>query len=568
MKEKNYLWNTSSVIIAVLLVLPVLAIFTTAVGETDELFSHLISTVMPTYAYNTVVLVIGTMFLSLVFGIPSAWVMAMCRVPGERVLQWALVLPLAMPGYIIGYIFTDWFDFAGPIQILLRDLTGWVPGEYWFPDIRTLSGAIIVLSLVLYPYIYLLCRAAFMEQNVSLLQSARLLKCSPWESFRRISLPLVRPSMAVGLSLVAMETIGDFGTVSYFAVNTLTTAVYDTWLGYSSLTAAAKISAIMLVIVILLLSTERYSRRKQKLFQNQFSSREDFRYDLSGWRKWLALFWCWGLVCVAFLFPLGQLMIYAYKYFAQSWTPEFREYAVNSLYVSVVAAIIGVIIAMIVNFNQRVSPSKKNQAYMRLASMGYAVPGTVLAIGVMVPVLFMDHLVNDIAKVMEWGRPGLIFSGSMFALIFAMVVRFSAVAIGSIESSLSITPFERFASRPDQLLKRTTGVLFTPPLPSGGIWAHRGPSLLELRALLDERGEDASSLPAGEGRWMPFTPVQAADLRERYADDLFWLRAGADGLARLTEDPEPATASTNWPPASKERGRDDDGQTGRLAHSG
>ncbi len=289
MKENNYLWKTSSGTLALLLVLPILAIFLTSIGETDDLFSHLMSTVMPTYTFNTVVLAAGTMALSLVFGIPSAWIMAMCRIPSERILQWALVLPLAMPGYIVGYIFTDWLDFAGPVQILLRDLTGWGPGDYWFPDIRTLTGAIIVLALVLYPYVYLLCRAAFMEQNVSLLQSARLLKCSPWESFRRISLPLVRPSIAVGLSLVAMETIGDFGTVSYFAVNTLTTAVYDTWLGYSSLTAAAKISAIMLVFVILLLSAERYSRRKQKLFQNQFSSREDFRYELSGWKKWLAL---------------------------------------------------------------------------------------------------------------------------------------------------------------------------------------------------------------------------------------------------------------------------------------
>jgi len=448
MKEKNYVWKTSSGALALLLVLPILAIFTTAVGETNELFSHLMSTVMPAYAYNTVVLVIGTMVLSLLFGIPSAWIMAMCRLPSERVLQWALVLPLAMPGYIVGYIFTDWFDFAGPIQILLRDITGWGPGEYWFPDIRTLSGAIIVLSLVLYPYVYLLCRAAFMEQNVSLLQSARLLKCSPWESFRRISLPLVRPSIAVGLSLVAMETIGDFGTVSYFAVNTLTTAVYDTWLGYSSLTAAAKISAIMLVVVILLLSAERYSRRKQKLFQNQFSSREDFRYELAGWKKWLALTWCWGLVCVAFIFPLGQLIIYAYKYFAQSWTAEFREYALNSLYVSFTAAFFGVLVALIVNFCQRVSPGGKSLAFMRLSSMGYAVPGTVLAIGVMVPVLFMDHFVNDVAKYMDWGRPGLIFSGSMFAIIFAMVVRFSAVAIGSIESSLSkVSPSLDMASR-------------------------------------------------------------------------------------------------------------------------
>lgn len=448
MKEKNSLWKTSSGALAVLLVLPILAIFTTAVGETNELFAHLMSTVMPTYAYNTLVLVAGTMALSLVFGIPSAWIMAMCRIPGERVLQWALVLPLAMPGYIVGYIFTDWFDFAGPVQILLRDFTGWGPGDYWFPDIRTLTGAIIVLALVLYPYVYLLCRAAFMEQNVSLLQSARLLKCSPLESFRRISLPLVRPSIAVGLSLVAMETIGDFGTVSYFAVNTLTTAVYDTWLGYSSLTAAAKISAIMLVVVILLLSAERYSRRKQKLFQSQFSSREDFRYELTGWKKWTAVVWCWGLVCVAFIFPLGQLIIYAYKYFAQSWTVEFREYALNSLYVSLTAAVIGVLVALVVNFCQRVNPGRSSLAFMRLSSMGYAVPGTVLAIGVMVPVLFMDHLVNDIAKAMEWGRPGLIFSGSMFAIIFAMVVRFSAVAIGSIESSLSkVSPSLDMASR-------------------------------------------------------------------------------------------------------------------------
>lgn len=448
MKEKNYLWKTSSGAFALLLVLPILAIFYTAVGDTDELFAHLMATVMPTYIYNTITLTIGVMVLSLVFGIPCAWFMAMCKLPTEKWLQWALVLPLAMPGYIIGYIFTDWFDFAGPIQIFLRDLTGWGPKEYWFPDIRTLSGATFVLALVLYPYIYLLCRAAFMEQNVSLLQSARLLKCSPWESFRRISLPLARPSMAVGLSLVAMETIGDFGTVSYFAVNTLTTAVYDTWLGYSNLNAAAKISAIMLVIVVLLLSTERYSRRKQKLFQSQFNSHEDFRYELKGWKKWAALIWCWGLVLIAFILPLMQLVDYSITYFAQSWTPQFREYAWNSLVVSVIAAIIGVVVALVVNFTYRVNGKRTTLTFIRLSSMGYAVPGTVLAIGVMVAVLFMDHRINDVAKAMEWGRPGLIFSGSMFAIIFAMVVRFSAVAVGSIESNLNkISPSLDMASR-------------------------------------------------------------------------------------------------------------------------
>ncbi|EKO3400245.1 iron ABC transporter permease [Vibrio fluvialis] len=448
MKEKHLIWKTSSVALATLLVLPILAIFFTAIGQTDDVFAHLMSTVMPTYAFNTVVLTLSVMALALLFGIPSAWLMAMCRLPGEKVLQWALVLPLAIPGYIVGYIFTGWFDYAGPIQVWLRAQTGWMAGEYYFPDIRSLAGASIVLALVLYPYVYLMCRAAFMEQNVSLLQSARLLKCSPWESFRRISLPLVRPSIAVALSLVAMETVGDFGTVSYFAVNTLTTAVYDTWMNYSNLTAAAKISAVMLVIVLLLLSAERYSRRRQKLYQSQFNSHEDFRYALRGWKKWLALLWCWGLVCVAFIFPLLQLLSYAYTYFEQSWTAEFREYALNSLQVSLSAAVIGVAVALVVNFYSRLKSNRVSVALMRLSSMGYAVPGTVLAIGVMVPVLTLDHAVNDVAKVMQWGRPGLIFSGTMFAIIFALIVRFSAVAIGSIESSLNkISPSLDMAAR-------------------------------------------------------------------------------------------------------------------------
>ncbi len=460
MKEKNVIFKTSSGSLALLLVLPILAIFYLSLGDSGDLFPHLLSTVMPTYTYNTIILVLGVLVLSFFIGVPSAWLMAMCRLPTEKVLQWALVLPLAMPGYIIGYIYTDWFDFAGPIQLFLRDLTDWKGGEYWFPDLRTLPGAITILALVLYPYVYLMCRAAFMEQSVTLLQSARLLKCSPWESFKRISLPLARPSIAVGLSLVAMETLGDFGTVSYFAVNTLTTAVYDTWLGYSNLHAAAKISAIMLIVIVLLISTERYSRRKQKLYQMAFSSHEDGRYQLNGWKKWLALFWCWGLVAVAFILPLAQLAIYAYQYFLQSWTSEFQQYALNSLQVSITAAIIAVFVALVVNFSIRIRPDKMSLTHSRMASLGYAVPGTVLAIGVMAPVLTMDHWINDIAKYMQWGRPGLVLSGSMFALIFAMVVRFSAVAIGAVESSLNkISPSLDMASKTmgcntNQMLKR------------------------------------------------------------------------------------------------------------------
>lgn len=466
MKEKYLSWKITSWVAATLLVLPILAIFYTAIGDSDELFAHLFATVLPTYTLNTFLLVIGTMSLTLVFGLPSAWLMAMCKLPGEKILQWALVLPLAMPGYIVGYIYTDWFDFAGPIQIWLRNTFEITPQQYWFPDLRTLPGAMTILALVFYPYVYLLARSAFMEQSSSLLQSARLLKCTPWQSFFRVSLPLARPAIAIGLSLVAMETIGDFGTVSYFAVSTLTTAVYDTWLGYSNLTAAAKISAIMLLVVVLLLSAERYSRRKQKHFQAQFSSHEDNRYSLQGWTKLLALVWCWGLVLAGFVLPIAQLVSYAADYFSSSWTLEFQSYSLNSLKVSLSVALVCVLIALFVNFYQRLNSqggervSTSSSLPMRLAALGYAVPGTVLAIGIMVAVLTLDHSVNDLAKLMEWGRPGLIFSGTMFALIFALTVRFAAVAVGSVESSLAkVSPNLDMAARTmgcnsTQMLKR------------------------------------------------------------------------------------------------------------------
>lgn len=448
MMFKRYFWLCGSGMFALLLILPIVSLFYLSTEEAGDLFSHLFATVLPTYTLNTLLLVIGVMGLSLFFGVPSAWLMAMCRVPGEKWLQWALVLPLAMPGYIVGYIYTDWFDYSGPIQQWLRGITGWTASDYWFPDIRTLFGATYVLALVLYPYIYLMSRSAFMEQNVSLLQSARLLGCSSFESFRRVSLPLVRPAVAVGLSLVAMETLGDFGTVSYFAVNTLTTAVYDTWLGYSNLGAAAKISAIMLVVIVLFLSGERYSRRKQKLFQTSYTSREDVRYELRGWQKIGAILWCWGLVSVAFILPLLQLASYAYDYFTQSWTSEFKTYALSSLKISVIAAFLATFVAIVVNFTNRLHNSQHSLFFMRAASLGYAVPGTVLAIGVLSPILKMDHWINDIAQMMHFEQPGLVLSGSMFAIVFAMVVRFSAVAIGSVESNLSkVSPSMDMASR-------------------------------------------------------------------------------------------------------------------------
>ncbi|WP_158161890.1 ABC transporter permease [Grimontia hollisae] len=449
MLEQNRFLKTSSWAFSLLLVSPILAIFYTALGESDDVFGHLVSTVMGTYALNTTFLVTGTVSLALLMGIPSAWLLANYAIPGDRWLQWALVLPLAMPGYIVGYIYTDWFDYAGPIQLLLRDLTGWTSAaQYWFPDLRTLPGACFVLALVLYPYVYLLARAAFMEQSLTLTQSARLLGCTPTQSFLRVSLPLARPAIAVGASLVAMESLGDYGTVSYFAVSTLTTAVYDTWLGYSNLNAAAKISAIMLVVIFLLISSERYSRRKQKLFSQNVSPDTITKSSLRGKYKVIATVWCWGLFMTAFAAPLGQLLIYAWDYHSSSSIEEFAQYSVNSLYVSLIAAVLALIIALLVNFYKRLAGNAASNVPIRMASMGYAVPGTVLAIGVLIFLTSADHMMNDLTNAMGWGRPGLILSGTMFAMLTAFVVRFSAVAIGSVESSLAkVSPSLDMAAR-------------------------------------------------------------------------------------------------------------------------
>lgn len=426
---------------ALLVAFPILTIFFTAFNQGENIFAHLLSTVLPTYTINTILLVVSTVLLSLLIGIPLAWLMAQYKFIGSKWLQWALVLPLAMPGYIVGYIYTNWFDFAGPIQIFLRDLMGWkLANEYWFFDLRSLPGAAFILSLVLFPYVYILARAAFMEQGYSLSQSARLLGCSPIQSFFRVSLPLARPAIAVAASLVAMETLGDFGTMSYFSVNTLTTAVYDTWLGYSDLSAAAKISAIMLLVVFVLLSSERYSRRKQKLFRQNNSPEKIEKKSLSGKKALFASVFCLLVLSLSFIAPLGQLIIYAWKYSSTSSAQSFVLYSINSFYVAAVAAVCTLVIALFVNFNRRFNQNKRSSVPVSMAGLGYAVPGTVLAIGVLIMTTSVDKLINIIADMLGFTEPGLLLSGSMYTIFTAFVVRFAAMAIGSVESSLAKVP--------------------------------------------------------------------------------------------------------------------------------
>jgi len=310
-------------------------------------------------------------------------------------------------------------------------------GDYYFPEIRTIFGAMLILSLSLFPYLYLLLRGAFLSQSGSLFQAARGLGMSPLRTFFKVSLPLSRSAIAVGLSLIAMETLGDFATVNYFAVNTLTTAVYDTWLELGSLTTAAKISSLMLLALVIFISLESYSRRKQKVYQGVSGTQTELRFKLTGWKMSMALVFSWGLLGLAFILPLSTLLYYAYHYINESLNEQLWRYMLNSFWLAIIVAILAVIIALIVTFYQRISPGIFAKVSIRLSSLGYAVPGTVVAIAVLIPFTSADLWLNRLLVEYSFDRVGLLFSGTLFILVMGYLVRFSAVAVGSVESSLT-----------------------------------------------------------------------------------------------------------------------------------
>ncbi|WP_372870282.1 ABC transporter permease [Shewanella sp.] len=428
-------WSFLGFFIAFLLLTPLLALLITAALPDGEVFSHLFDTVLPTYVANTALLMLGVSLLSVLFAVPAAWLVARCELPGRQFFQWSLLLPLAMPGYVVAYVYTDLLDYPGPVQRFVRgllDATG--PGDYYFPEIRSLGGATVMLALVLFPYVFLLARTAFMEQSLSLLQASRIMGASEKTSFWRLALPMARPAIAAGVALVAMETAADFATVSYFAVPTLTTAVYDTWLGYGSLASASKLSVIILVAVFLLIYLERFARRRQQLFQRQALTGQIPRLNIGHWR-WLGVSYCTVLLFASFLLPLAILLGYAIDYFDVSWQSEFWQYSWNSFLLSALTALLCVLLALALLFVGRISPRPMDSWPARLGATGYALPGTVLAIGVLGPLTWLDFGINDLCAWLGLTGPGLLFTGSTVALVFAFCVRFVAIAIGGIENS-------------------------------------------------------------------------------------------------------------------------------------
>ena len=448
-KRTSKRWMISALVTTAIVALPVLSVIVLALFPEENIWPHLLETTLPRYLVTTIKLMIGVGVLTLAIGLATAWAVTMCEFPGRKFFEWALMLPFAVPAYVIAYVYTSLLDYAGPVQIALRDWFGWQSAaDYWFPEIRSLGGATIMIGLVLYPYVYLLGRAAFLEQSPSLFAVSRSLGHSALSTFFKVVLPIARPAIAVGLSLVLMETLNDFGTVDFFAVQTLTAGLFDTWMNLGNLGGAAQIATTMLMFVVLLVTLERYSRRRQQQFAARDNREPLHRFTMSFPRQMICVVVCAVPLVLGFVIPGATLGYYAWEYFDVSWNPDFLRNTMNSLFLSGSAALTTLVIGVTLAYSRRLHNTRGMQVLMRLSSLGYAMPGAVLAVGVIVPLAGFDNWLDSLMRDYLGVSTGLLLSGTAFALIFAYTVRFLAVSAGSVESALQkITPSMDMASR-------------------------------------------------------------------------------------------------------------------------
>ncbi len=426
-----------ALLVAALLAAPILVVVAQVFMPSQGTWAHLAATVLPEYVGTTLALLVGVAAGVIAIGVFAAWFVAWFRFPGRDWLQWALVLPLAMPAYVMAYAYTDFLQFAGPVQTGLRELTGWRAREYWFPEVRSLWGAIVMFSFVLYPYVYLIARAAFLEQSLNLIEAGRQMGRGVWGVFFRIGLPLARPAIAAGASLALMETLADFGTVSYFAVNTFTAGIYRAWYSMGDPVAASQLAVVLLLFVAVLLFIEHWNRGRAR-FYNLASRPMDRPYALHGWRAWLVTALCVVPVVVGFLLPVAILGRVIWNEPEPLFTARFFGLMGNSLSLSAVTATAAVFLAVALAYAARLSRGMPVVAIAnRIAGMGYAVPGAVIAVGILVPVTRLDNLVANWAEAQFGVKLGLIFTGSIAALVYAYLVRFLAVALQTVEAGLA-----------------------------------------------------------------------------------------------------------------------------------
>jgi iron(III) transport system permease protein len=430
-------WTLFVAALAALMALPLATVVVLSLSAQESVWPHLIRTVLPGALADTGLLLAGVATLTLLFGTGTAWLVTMYRFPGRGLLDRLLVLPLAMPTYIVAYCYVELLDFSGPVQRTLRVLFGWrTVKDYWFPDVRTLTGAILVLSAVLYPYVYLSARASFVQQSICVLEVARTLGRTSAGAFWSVALPLARPALAAGVALALMECLNDLGAVQYLGVSTLTVSIYATWLQRSSLAGAAQIALVALLFVLALLIAERAARGKSQFHHTTGRYRSIPFSDLEGWRGYAAAAACCLPVIAGFVAPFVVLLVQASAHMSDALASGFWRAIRNSVGIAALAAGTTVALGLGLAYARRLAPTAFVRSVVQAAGLGYAMPGTVLALGLIIPLAALDNHVDAALRSHFGISSGLLLSGSLFVIVLAYTIRFLAVSLGALEAGL------------------------------------------------------------------------------------------------------------------------------------
>lgn len=431
----------SSVLLALVLSIPIATVLVSLFIPVGGVWSEFVGLTLREYLITTAQLVAGVAIGAFVVGTGLAWLVTMCRFPGSRAFEYLLLLPLAMPAYLMAYTYADLLQFTGPVQSSLRSWFGWGKDDYWFPAIRSLPGAIVVMTFVLYPYVYLLARGAFLQQSTGVLDAGRSLGLGPWRTFGRIGLPLARPAIAAGVALAGMEALADYGTVKHFEVNTLSTGVYLSWFSLGEPVGAAKLASGLLLFVVVVLAIERLARGKRRYAQVSGQFRPCAPIQLNGLSAALATIACLLPTAIGFVVPASRLSYFAVQGGDPLLGRRFLTLAWHSLTLAGLAALVTVSIATLLAYGLRLAPSRALRASTRVATLGYAIPGAVIAVGVMLPFGHADNAIDRFMQRSFGLSTGLLLSGTIFTLIFAYLIRFLTIGFSSVESGLArITP--------------------------------------------------------------------------------------------------------------------------------
>lgn len=426
-------WLLTSLLIAGLVAVPLAVIFLSFLSPEKEIWRHISSTMLPMLVKNTLILTTGVAFGSLLIGVPLAWLTATCEFPGRRLFSWILLLPMAMPTYVLAFVFVGIFDFSGPVQSFIRAILG---NSVQIPSVRQAPGVIMVMTFALYPYVYLLAKSGFQSQGVRALEAAQSLGCSRVAGFFKVALPMSRPWIAGGVLLVVMETLADFGAVSIFNYDTFTTAIYKAWFGFFSLPAAAQLSTVLVFIVFLLLEVEHRTRRRMRFHQVERQQSPSPRIVLEGASRWMAVAACSAVAMLAFGLPMIQLVVWSLEVFSEEFSQRYLSYLINSVGLACITAAITVCLALILAYTRRRRSGSFCQFVVRLATLGYGLPGTVLAVGIFIPMTMVDNWLIDAGqKIFSMDMPPL-FQGTILVMVLAYVTRFMAAGFKAVDSAM------------------------------------------------------------------------------------------------------------------------------------